>query len=165
MLICFITFFLACKVTLTVKQYTGDNRLRVPLFGISVLFSPWVTYSIELYPYTIIYGSAWYREQVGMYTDRIGSDRIGLWSDRIKTIGYPRIRRSDPKFRIVDWIIHIADMLLTDKSEVKLIIIYLTINQEKTWNFCYFMLICGLLCQKMCIAQFGNVGIKTLYVG
>ena len=39
---------------------------------------------------------------VGMYTDRIGSDRIGLWSDRIKTIGYPRIRRSDPKFRIVD---------------------------------------------------------------
>ena len=31
-----------------------------------------------------------------------GSDRIGLWSDRIKTIGYPRIRRSDPKFRIVD---------------------------------------------------------------
>ena len=28
--------------------------------------------------------------------------------------------------------IHIADMLLRDKSEVKLIIIYLTINQEKT---------------------------------
>ena len=38
-------------------------------------------------------------------SDRIGSDQIGLWSDRIKTIGYPRIRRSDPKFRIVYLII------------------------------------------------------------
>ena len=41
-------------------------------------------------------------DRIGSDRTLVGSDQIGLWSDRIKTIGYPRIRRSDPKFRIVD---------------------------------------------------------------
>ena len=79
-----------------------------------------------------------------------------------------RIRRSDPKFRILNKI-HIADMRLTDRSEAKFIIIYLTIQQKM--KFSPFKLsplrnysFCGFLCQKMCIAQFGNVGIKTLFL-
>ena len=31
-------------------------------------------------------------------------------------------------------------------------------------KFFYFMLICGLLCQQMCIVQFGNVRVKRLKI-
>ena len=66
-----------------------------------------------------------------MYTDRIGSDRILVGSDKNYRLSEnPTIRSEVSNSRLNN--IHIADMLLTDKSEVKLIIIYLTINQEKT---------------------------------
>ena len=67
------------------------------------------------------------RTVLGMYT--IGSDRIG--SDKNYRLSEnPTIRSEVSNSRLNN--IHIPDMLLTDKSEVKLIIIYLTINQEKT---------------------------------
>ena len=66
-----------------------------------------------------------------MYTDRIGSDRTLVGSDKNYRLSEnPTIRSEVSNSRLNN--IHIADMLLTDKSEVKLIIIYLTINQEKT---------------------------------
>ena len=68
---------------------------------------------------------------IGMYTDRIGSDRTLVGSDKNYRLSEnPTIRSEVSNSRFNN--IHIADMLLTDKSEVKLIIIYLTINQEKT---------------------------------
>ena len=68
---------------------------------------------------------------LGMYTDRIGSDRTLVGSDKNYRLSEnPTIRSEVSNSRLNN--IHIADMLLTDKSEVKLIIIYLTINQEKT---------------------------------
>ena len=66
-----------------------------------------------------------------MYTDRIGSDRTLVGSDKNYRLSEnPTIRSEVSNNRLNN--IHIADMLLTDKNEVKLIIIYLTINQEKT---------------------------------
>ena len=66
-----------------------------------------------------------------MYTDRIGSDRTLVGSDKNYRLSEnPTIRSEVSNSSLNN--IHIADMLLTDKSEVKLIIIYLTINQEKT---------------------------------
>ena len=68
---------------------------------------------------------------VGMYTDRIGSDRTLVGSDKNYRLSEnPTIRSEVSNSRLNN--IRIADMILTDKSEVKLIIIYLTINQEKT---------------------------------
>ena len=64
-------------------------------------------------------------------SDRIGSDRTLVGSDKNYRLSEnPTIRSEVSNSRLNN--IHIADMLLTDKSEVKLIIIYLTINQEKT---------------------------------
>ena len=66
-----------------------------------------------------------------MYTDRIGSDRILVGSDK----NYRLSENPTIRFEVSNSIlnkIHIADMRLTDRSELKLIIIYLTINQEKT---------------------------------
>ena len=66
-----------------------------------------------------------------MYTDRIGSDRTFVGSDKNYRLSEnPTIRTEVSNSRLNN--IHIADMLLTYESEVKLIIIYLTINQEKT---------------------------------
>ena len=60
-----------------------------------------------------------------------GSDRTLVGSDENYRLSEnPTIRSEVSNSRLNN--IHIADMLLTDKSEVKLIIIYLTINQEKT---------------------------------
>ena len=65
------------------------------------------------------------RTVLGMYTDRIGSDKNYRLSEN------PTIR-SEVSNNILNKI-HIPDMrLMTDRSEVKFIIIYLTINQEKT---------------------------------
>ena len=64
-------------------------------------------------------------------SDRIGSDRTLVGSDKNYRLSEnPTIRSEVSNSRLNN--IHIADMLLTDESEVKLIIIYLTINQEKT---------------------------------
>ena len=66
-----------------------------------------------------------------MYTDRIGSDRTLVGSDKNYRLSEnPTIRSEVSNSRLNN--IHIADMLLTDESEVKWIIIYLAINQEKT---------------------------------
>ena len=59
-----------------------------------------------------------------MYTDRIGSNKNYRLSEN------PTIR-SKVSNSILNKI-HIADMRLIDRSEVKLIIIYVTIKQEKT---------------------------------
>ena len=64
-------------------------------------------------------------------SDRIGSDRTLVGSDKNYRLSEnPTIRSEVSNSRLNN--IHIADMLLTDTSEVNLIIIYLTINQEKT---------------------------------
>ena len=61
-------------------------------------------------------------------SDRIGSDRTLVGSDKNYRLSEnPTIRSEVSNSRFNN--IHIADMLLTHKSEVKLIIIYLTINQ------------------------------------
>ena len=64
-------------------------------------------------------------------SDRIGSDRTLVGSDKNYRLSEnPTIRSEVSNSRLNN--IHIADMLLTDKNEAKLIIIYLTIIQEKT---------------------------------
>ena len=89
-----------------------------------------------------------------MYGTRIGSDKNYRLLSENPTI------RSEVSNSIILNNIHIADMLLTDRSEVKLIIIYLTINQEKTRHFFILCLSVDFYARK-CV----NIGIKTLYVG
>ena len=69
--------------------------------------------------------------QLVMYGTRIGSDKNYRLLSENPTI------RSEVSNSIILNNIHIADMLLTDRSEVKLIIIYLTINQENAYLWAF----------------------------
>ena len=102
----------------TLGQHRNATRVLWPLFFLILNYIPsLIVLSVIGHTKTLAHhtcegqGRKWQRPKATMSvkgvgrdvhgSDRIGSDRIGLWSDRIKTIGYPRIRRSDPKFRIV----------------------------------------------------------------
>ena len=80
-------------------------------------------------------------------SDRIGSDRTLVGSDKNYRLSEnPTIRSEVSNNRLNN--IHIADMLLTDKNEVKLIIIYLTINKRKHEIFVILCLSVGFYARK-----------------
>ena len=111
------------------KKYTSQNSLYSSFYYYSS------TYSINgtSLPQVIISPRCPSPQfPVSTCCDVHGSDRIGFWTDRIKTIGYPRIRRFDPKFRTVYWI-EFKQRICYWLAEVNYSseLFYLTINQCK----------------------------------